>query len=81
VVIEGEVVLVSNRGEEMLRAGDCAGFRAGVADGHHFQNRSDREAVLVEIGSRRAAEDICYYPDNGVIVEPGRKVRHFSADT
>jgi uncharacterized cupin superfamily protein len=80
-VIEGEVVLVSNRGEEMLRAGDCAGFRAGVADGHHFQNRSDREAVLVEIGSRRAAEDTCYYPDNGVIVEPGRKVRHFAADT
>ena len=29
-VIEGEVVLVSNRGEEVLHTGDCAGFAAGV---------------------------------------------------
>jgi uncharacterized cupin superfamily protein len=77
-VIEGEVVLVSDRGEEMLRAGDCAGFAAGVGDGHHIQNRSDREAVLLEIGSRRPGEDACHYPDIGVIVEPGRKVRRFS---
>jgi uncharacterized cupin superfamily protein len=38
-----------------MRAGDCAGFKAGVANGHHIQNRSDREAVLLEIGSRRPA--------------------------
>jgi len=74
-VIEGEVVLVSSRGEEVLRAGDCAGFAAGVADCHHIQNRSDREAVLLEIGSSRPGEDACCYPDNGVIVEPGRRVR------
>jgi uncharacterized cupin superfamily protein len=77
-VIEGEVVLVSGHGEEVLRAGDCAGFAAGVGDGHHIQNRSSREAVLIEIGSRRSGEDACHYPDIGVIVEPGRKVRHFS---
>ena len=74
-VIEGEVVLVCDLGEEVLRAGDGAGFPAGVPDGHHFQNRSDREAVLLEIGSRRPAEDACCYLDNGVIVEPGSKVR------
>jgi uncharacterized cupin superfamily protein len=77
-VIEGEVVLVSSRGEEVLRAGECAGFVAGVADGHHIQNRSDREAVLLEIGSRRPGEDACCYPDNGVIVEPGLRVRPYS---
>src|SRR3990167_6491035 len=62
-VLEGEVVLVTDAGEEVLRAGDCAGFPAGVADGHHLQNRSDREAVLLEVGSRRPEEDACAYPD------------------
>ena len=39
-VLEGEVVLVTNDGEEVLKAGDCAGFRCGEENGHHFQNRS-----------------------------------------
>jgi uncharacterized cupin superfamily protein len=62
-VLEGEVVLVTDSGEEILRAGDCAGFKAGVHDGHHLQNRSDREAVLLEIGSRKTEEDEGDYPD------------------
>jgi uncharacterized cupin superfamily protein len=62
-IVEGEVVLVTDAGEEILRSGDCAGFKAGVGDGHHLQNRSDRDAVLLEVGSRRAAEDEGEYPD------------------
>ncbi len=62
-VVEGEVVLVENDSETVLRTGDCAGFKAGVANGHHLQNRSDREAVLLEIGSRRPDQDDCAYPD------------------
>ncbi len=62
-VLEGEVVLVTDAGEEVLRAGDCAGFPAGAPNGHHLQNRSDREAVLLDIGSRRPEDDACHYPD------------------
>ena len=62
-VIEGEVVLVTDAGEEILRAGDCAGFKAGVKDGHHLQNRSQRDAVILEIGSRKTADDEGEYPD------------------
>jgi uncharacterized cupin superfamily protein len=62
-VLEGEVVLVTDSGEEILRAGDCAGFKAGIKDGHHLQNRSARDAVLLEVGSRRIAEDEGEYPD------------------
>ena len=62
-IIDGEVVLVTDTGEELLRSGDCAGFKAGVKDGHHLQNRSGREAILLEVGSRRVAEDECGYPD------------------
>ncbi len=62
-VVEGEVVLLTDAGEEILRAGDCAGFKAGVADGHHLQNRSQHDAVLLEIGSRKPAEDYGEYSD------------------
>ena len=62
-VLEGEVVLVTDEGEQRLVAGDCAGFPAGVPNGHHLQNRSDREAVLLEVGSRREADDATHYSD------------------
>jgi uncharacterized cupin superfamily protein len=61
-VLEGEVVLVTDAGEEVLTRGDCAGFKAGEEDGHHLQNRSDREALLLEVGTR-VEGDGASYPD------------------
>jgi uncharacterized cupin superfamily protein len=61
-VLEGELVLVTETGEEIMRAGDCAGFKAGDEDGHHLQNRSNKEAIYLEIGSRHQAEDSAQYP-------------------
>ena len=62
-VLEGEVVLVTDAGEELLHAGDCAGFKAGVADAHHLQNRSGREALILEVGTRNPDGDGAHYPD------------------
>ena len=62
-MVEGEVVLVTDAGEQLLKAGDCAGFKAGDADGHHLQNRSDKVALLLEMGSRRPGEDATTYSD------------------
>ncbi|MGZ3402108.1 MAG: cupin domain-containing protein [Phenylobacterium sp.] len=62
-VVSGEVVLVTNEGEQVMRAGDCAGFPAGAPNGHHFQNRSGAEAVLLEVGARKPDEDGVDYPD------------------
>jgi len=70
-VLDGEVVLVTDAGEEVLRAGDCAGFKAGVPDGHHLQNRSEVEAVILEVGSRRPSEDGADYPDIDLILPVG----------
>lgn len=61
-VLEGEVVVVTDAGEETLRAGDCAGFKAGVKDGHHLQNRSPTDVLVLEVGSRKP-EDEGEYPD------------------
>lgn len=62
-VLEGELVLITDDGEENLTAGMCAGFPGGVENGHQVVNRSDREAVFIEIGSR-VAEDEGHYPDD-----------------
>jgi len=56
-VLEGEVVLVEDDGETVLRAGDCAAFPKGSGNGHHMINRSDAVAVYLEVGSR-APDDL-----------------------
>ncbi len=61
-VLSGEVVLITDKGEEVLRAGDCAAFAKNVADGHHMINRGGADAVYLEIGTR-SADDFCTYPD------------------
>mgnify|MGYP001059153345 CR=1 FL=1 len=70
-VLEGELVLLEDGGETVLRPGDCAGFKAGVANGHHLENRSDREAVLLEMGSRRPGQDTCTYSDIDMVARAG----------
>ena len=61
-VVSGELVLVSDGGEQVLTVGMAAGFPAGVSDGHHLINRSAEDAVYLEVGDRTAL-DICDYPD------------------
>ena len=65
-ILEGEVVLCDNAGETVLKAGEAAGFKAGVADGHCLVNRTNRDAVLLEIGTR-SQNDRVDYPDIDLI--------------
>ena len=51
-VLEGEVTLVENDSESVLRTGDCAAFPKGTGNGHHLINRSSSIAVYLEVGSR-----------------------------
>jgi len=55
-VLEGEVVLVEDEGESVLRAGDCAAFRKNSGNGHHLINKSSAPAVYLEVGSRNPAD-------------------------
>ncbi len=67
-VLSGEITLVTNGGAEILTVGDCAGFPAGVADGHCLVNRSGEIATYLEIGDR-TANDRVIYPDDDLIAE------------
>ncbi len=55
-VLEGELTLIENDGETLLRAGDCAAFPKGTGNGHHMINKSAVVAVYLEIGSRNPAD-------------------------
>jgi uncharacterized cupin superfamily protein len=61
-VVSGEAVLVENDGEAILRAGEAAGFKAGVDNGHQLINRSSQDVVYLEIGTRSNGE-VAHYPD------------------
>jgi len=66
-IVSGEVVLCEDSGETLLKAGDVAAWKAGVADGHCLINRSQQDVVLIEIGSRMAAETVTY-PDLDLVM-------------
>ena len=61
VMIEGEAMLVEDGGETLLRAGDCAAFPKGVANGHHLVNRGDAPCTFIAVG--RVCVTDCHYPD------------------
>ena len=71
-VISGEVVLVGDGGEEVLRAGDAAGFKAGDTNGHCLQNRSGDDACVLEVGTR-VAEDAGHYSEIDMLAPAGGK--------
>jgi len=81
-VVEGEVTLVTNEGETVLKPGMFAGFRAGVANGHHLVNRSNAIARVLEMGTRTAEEtahysdiDMIYREGEGYFTRDGRKLK------
>jgi uncharacterized cupin superfamily protein len=61
-VLEGEIVLIEDESETLLRPGDAAGFKAGVANGHQLVNKSARDVLYLEIGTRAPTER-SHYPD------------------
>jgi uncharacterized cupin superfamily protein len=81
-VVEGEVTLITNEGETVLKPGMFAGFRAGVANGHHLVNRSNAIARVLEMGTRTAEEtahysdiDMIYREGEGYLTRDGRKLK------
>ena len=71
-VLQGEVVLREDNGETVLKPGDAVAWKAGVPDGHCLINRSDRDAVFIEVGTRAAA-DRAYYSDIDMMVVRNEK--------
>jgi uncharacterized cupin superfamily protein len=69
-VLSGELVLITDIGEQVLQAGQCAGFPGGKRDGHHLVNRSSQPASYLEVGSRIKG-DVADYPDEDMTIVVG----------
>lgn len=67
-VLDGELVLIEGDEEITLTAGDSAGFPAGVSESHCLINRSGRDALLLEVGTRSDNERV-HFPDAGLVAE------------
>lgn len=76
-VLEGEVVLCEDGGETVLKAGDAAGWKAGVPDGHCLINRANRDAVFIEVGTRAPSEKVTY-PDIDMLFERNGTSRRYT---
>jgi uncharacterized cupin superfamily protein len=66
-ILEGRPTLVTNAGRTALKAGMCAGFKAGTGDAHHLVNDTEDDVVYLEIGDRTAG-DAVVYPDDDLAV-------------
>ena len=66
-VLEGELVLIEDAGETVLKPGDAAGFKANNPNGHHLVNKSNRDAIYLEVGTRSKHER-AHYPDVDMMV-------------
>jgi uncharacterized cupin superfamily protein len=81
-VLEGEVVLIEDGGETVLKPGNAAGFKANSGNGHHLVNRTTNDAVILEIGTRSKHERV-EYPDVDLIVvrdDKGARYAHKNGD-
>ena len=67
MVTEGECVMVTDAGAEVMRQGDCAAFPAGMADGHHFINQTDAPARFLVVGTK-APREVATYSDVDLMV-------------
>jgi len=76
-VVSGELVLVDDEGEHKLRAGMCAGFPAGVKNGHHIINVSEQPGIILEVGTRASTEHV-EYPDHDLVADKDENGFSFS---
>lgn len=75
-VLEGEVVLVEDSGETILKPGDAAAWKAGVANGHVLINRANRDALVLEVGTRAPTENAFYSDIDMQIVRDAQGARY-----
>ena len=78
MVVSGELTLVTDEGETLMRAGDCAAFPAGRPNGHHLINRGWGIGLFLVVGSCNK-EDRAEYPDIDLVYD-GKTDSYFHRD-
>jgi uncharacterized cupin superfamily protein len=79
-ILEGEVMLIEDSGETVLKSGDAAGFKANSGNGHHLVNRSQRDVVYLEIGTRSKHERVEYPGVDLMVIRDEKGARYTHKD-
>ena len=72
-ILQGEVALITDAGEQILGPGMAAGFPANNGDGHHLVNQADVAVIYLEVGDRPLQDD-ADYPDVDMLLRNGKLV-------
>jgi uncharacterized cupin superfamily protein len=75
-ILEGELVLIEDEGETVLGPGDAAGFKADSGNGHQLINRTARDAVYLEIGTRSQHERVDYADVDLLMIRDDKGARY-----
>jgi len=70
------MILQENDDETLLKPGDAAGFKAGSGIAHCLINRTQRDAVYLEVGTRAKSERV-HYPDVDFLMERDASGRRY----
>ena len=79
-ILDGELVLIEDSGETVLKPGDAAGFKANVPNGHHLVNKSGKNAVYLEIGTRSKHERAEYPGEDLLVIRDDAGARYTHKD-
>jgi uncharacterized cupin superfamily protein len=75
-ILQGEVVLIEDGGEILLKPGEAAGFKANSGNGHHLVNRTKGDVVYLEIGTRSKFERVEYSDVDLLVVRDDKGARY-----
>ena len=79
-VIEGTVTLTEGDTETVLSPGAAACFRAGDPAGHCLENRGNRDATYLVVGTRSARDRVTYPRHDRVLIRDGDARRFETMD-
>ena len=79
-IVAGELILITDAGEQPLTAGMAAGFPARRADGHQLVNRSGRDAFVIEVGDRTPGDEVDYSDIDMMVRWVGGEERYLRKD-
>jgi uncharacterized cupin superfamily protein len=75
-ILEGEVILIEDEGEVLLKPGDAAAFKADSGNGHQLVNRTTDDVVYLEIGTRSKHERVDYADVDMLMVRDDNGARY-----
>jgi uncharacterized cupin superfamily protein len=62
LILDGDITLETNEGEQIVTPGTYITFPAGTGDAHRFVNKTKKDVVFLVVGDK-TREDVVTYPD------------------